>query len=175
MTIRETIYNFLLAGGSNEEAAHVKAATVMDLLIDDRPIVYEMLEDILQSDNLVRATETDKNPTLEQELLFICPSLRHMPRVLASVVLMVNENGVIDPNTANQLILIDRALAERKATVEKLEQSAEMLDLCREYAKYSFEETNWDFKCLTRKEKQIFKDRDTWARFCRWVRKDGGE
>ena len=137
MTTRETIYNFLLAGGSNEEAADNNAATVMDLLIDDRPIVYEMLEDILQSDNLVRATETDKNPTLEQELLFICPSLAHMPRVLASVVRMVecnredpddpNSEPMIDPVLANQLLQIDRVLAERKAQIAKLEQSAETL------------------------------------------------
>ena len=172
MTTRSMIYDFLSDNGSDSETSNRNSGIVMELLHDNRPIVYEMLEDILQSDNLGRAS-ADKD--LLQELLFMCPSLEHMPRVLSSVVLMVNKNGVIDPDTAKQLIHIDRALADRKTRIAKLEESAEMLDLCREHAKYSFEETNYEFKHLTRKEKQIFKDRDTWSRFRRWVQKDGGE
>ena len=67
MTTRSMIYDFLSDNGSDHATSNRKSGIVMDLLHDDRPIVYEMLEDILQSDNLVRATETDKNPTLEQD------------------------------------------------------------------------------------------------------------
>ena len=125
MTTRSMIYDFLSDNGSDHATSNRNSGIVMDLLHDNRRIVYEMLEDILQSDNLVRATETDKNPTLKQELLFICPSLAHMPRVLASVVRMVERNledpddpnsePMIDPVLTNQLLQIDRILAKRKA------------------------------------------------------------
>lgn len=168
MTTRSMIYDFLLDNGSDHATSNRNSGIVMELLHDNRPIVYEMLEDILQSDNL-RSTHADKD--LLEELYFLCPSLEQMPRVLASVVLMINENGVIDPDTAKQLIHIDRALADRKTQIAKLEESAQMLDLWKKHAKYTYEDAHFDFDRLTREEKEIFQDRDTWAQFCRWAQK----
>ena len=165
MTTRSMIYDFLHDNGSDPETSSRNSGIVMELLHDNRPIVYEMLEDILQSDNLGRAS-ADKD--LLQELLFICPSLEHMPRVLSSVVLMVNEKGVIDPDTANQLILIDRALAERKTRIAKLEKDERFYafakDLCAD-----FDDTPWD-KLLSR-ERGVFGNEETYLEFRRWAQK----